>query len=116
MAEVLRVDRVGIHDDFFELGGHSLLAVQVIARVRKILRVELPMRSLFTEPTVAGLAPEVERARADGAGPMMPSPARGFSSREQLLTRLAGLSDAEVEALLNRIDPRKPGERETETF
>ena len=116
MAEVLKVDRVGIHDDFFELGGHSLLAVQVIARVRKILRVELPMRSLFTEPTVAGLGPEVERARANGAVPVMPPPTRGFGSRDQLLARLAGLSDAEVEALLARLESRKPGERETETF
>ncbi len=116
MAEVLKVDRVGIHDDFFELGGHSLLAIQVIARVRKILRVELPVRSLFTEPTVAGLGPEIERARASGAVPAMPSPTRGLNSREQLLTRLAGLSDAEVEALLARLDSGKPGERETETF
>ena len=114
MAEVLKVDRVGIHDDFFELGGHSLLAVQVIARVRKILHVELPMRSLFTEPTVAGLGPEVERARASGVVPAMPPPTRGFGSRDQLQARLAGLSDAEVEALLARLDSRKPGERETE--
>jgi amino acid adenylation domain-containing protein len=116
MAEVLKVDRVGIHDDFFDLGGHSLLAVQVIARVRKVLRVELAVRRLFTEPTVAGLAPEVEQARASGAVPTMPSPTRGFGSRDQLLARLAGLSDAEVEALLARLDSRKPGERETETF
>ena len=116
MAEVLKIDRVGIHDDFFDLGGHSLLALQVIARVRRTLQVELPMRSLFTEPTVAGLGPEVERARASGVVPTMPPPSRGFGSREQLHVRLAGLSDAEVEALLARLDSRKPGDRETETF
>jgi len=90
--------------------------VQVIARVRRTLQVELPMRSLFTEPTVAGLGPEVERARASGVVPTMPPPSRGFGSREQLHVRLAGLSDAEVEALLARLDSRKPGDRETETF
>jgi hypothetical protein len=46
----------------------------------------------------------------------VPPPTRGFGSREQLQARLAGLSDAEVEALLTRLDSRKPGERETETF
>jgi hypothetical protein len=74
------------------------------------------MRSLFTEPTVAGLGGEVERARASGAVPAAPPPTRGFSSREQLLSRLAGLSDTEVEALLARLDSGKPGERETERF
>jgi hypothetical protein len=65
---------------------------------------------------VAGLSPDVERARASGAVPAMPPPTRGFGSREQLLARLAGLSDAEVEALLDRLESRKPGERETENF
>ena len=74
------------------------------------------MRSLFTEPTVAGLGPEVERMRASGVVPAMPPPTRGFGCREQLQARLTGLSDAEVEALLARLDSRKPGERETETF
>src|SRR6202043_1147641 len=55
-AQVLGVDRVGATDSFFDLGGHSLLATQVISRVRGVFGVEVPLRDLFTTPTVRALA------------------------------------------------------------
>jgi len=59
-AEVLKVDRVGIHDNFFALGGHSLLATQMISRLKEQGRVDVPVRALFDFPTVSALAQHAE--------------------------------------------------------
>jgi amino acid adenylation domain-containing protein len=64
-AEVLRLDRVGRHDDFFNLGGHSLLAVKMITKVRECFGDSLPLATLFQTSTLEGLARvlELESAR-----------------------------------------------------
>ena len=61
-SEMLGVGPVGLEDNFFDLGGHSLLATQVVARVRAMLGVELPLRSLFEQPTVGGLLETIAQA------------------------------------------------------
>jgi len=64
-SDILRREKVGIQDNFFELGGHSLLATQVLSRVRDAFNVELPLRTIFENPTIANLSRAVEDARVD---------------------------------------------------
>jgi amino acid adenylation domain-containing protein len=59
---VLRVERVGRHDDFFDLGGHSLLAMHLIARLREDLGINVPPNAVFEHHTVATLAEYVDAA------------------------------------------------------
>ncbi|HEX6289377.1 MAG TPA: amino acid adenylation domain-containing protein, partial [Herpetosiphonaceae bacterium] len=54
-ADVLRLDRVGIHDHFFALGGDSILTIQIIARAHQA-GVHLTPRQIFQHPTIAQLA------------------------------------------------------------
>ncbi|HEU4408797.1 MAG TPA: amino acid adenylation domain-containing protein [Polyangiaceae bacterium] len=69
-AEVLGVERVGLHDNFFDLGGHSLLLVRAHARLGESLGARLSLLDLFGRPTVASLAAFLrEGAGGGGAGP-----------------------------------------------
>jgi aryl carrier-like protein len=58
-AEVLKIERIGRHDNFFSLGGHSLLAVTMIERLRRI-GLRLDVRAIFATPTLAGMAATAE--------------------------------------------------------
>ncbi|GBC61781.1 non-ribosomal peptide synthetase [Desulfonema ishimotonii] len=54
--EVLRLDRVGLHDNFFDLGGHSLLVIKVQSRLEEIFGRDIQTVELFRHPTVSALA------------------------------------------------------------
>ncbi|HEY0522826.1 MAG TPA: amino acid adenylation domain-containing protein, partial [Stellaceae bacterium] len=71
-SAVLRLDRVGVHDNFFALGGHSLLATQVISKLRAAFAIEVSLRALFEAPTVAELSARLAALRAADAAAAPP--------------------------------------------
>ncbi|MDO8544837.1 MAG: amino acid adenylation domain-containing protein [Opitutaceae bacterium] len=66
-ADILGRSSIGRHDNFFDLGGHSLLAAQVVSRLNQALETTLSVRAIFDQPTVAGLARELEMRRQQPA-------------------------------------------------
>jgi amino acid adenylation domain-containing protein/non-ribosomal peptide synthase protein (TIGR01720 family) len=76
--EVLRRERIGIHDDFFELGGNSLDAVQVVALVWKRLEAEIHIDDVFNAPTIASLASRAlcapARKASESSHALLPAP------------------------------------------
>lgn len=55
-AELLSIERIGVHDNFFSLGGHSLLITQLLARLLTMFKTELPLIAVFQSPTIAQFA------------------------------------------------------------
>ncbi|WP_442936453.1 non-ribosomal peptide synthase/polyketide synthase [Nostoc sp.] len=59
-ANVLHLEKVGVLDNFFDLGGHSLTTIRVMSQVNETFQMKLPLRHLFTAPTIAELAQTIE--------------------------------------------------------
>jgi amino acid adenylation domain-containing protein len=87
-AEILFLDRVGIHDDFFELGGHSLAATRVVSQVIKHFQIEIPLQFLFQAPTIAEMAAVIMEHQAKKLGE---------KDLERILAELESMSEEEAQ-------------------
>jgi amino acid adenylation domain-containing protein len=69
--EILGQEEIGIYDDFFNIGGHSLLAIRLIGRLNEQLGVNIDIRWLFRNPTVAGLYTVITGTQEDSPPSML---------------------------------------------
>ncbi len=91
--ELLGLKQVGVRDNFFELGGHSLLAMQLLAKLREALSVELSMDDFFESPTIEGMTAAVEE---DGQ-----KNTEDTAAVDEVLRMVGDLSDEDVLKLLD---------------
>jgi hypothetical protein len=111
-AEVLKLERVGRHDNFFDLGGHSLLALRVIIRLQGELSLEVKISDLFARPVLVEFARGLEKA-APAALPAISVVERGgriplsfAQERLWFLAQMEGVSEAYHIALGVRLHGR----------
>ncbi len=87
----LDVDQISMTDNFFDLGGNSLQAAGLVNRIRELCGVEIPVQTLFAEPTLAAVVAATEQVRRE----------LGHDQRlQEIEADLAALSDDQVRALL----------------
>jgi amino acid adenylation domain-containing protein/non-ribosomal peptide synthase protein (TIGR01720 family) len=62
-GEILcRDESIGVNDNFFELGGHSLRAAVLAAKIHQVFQVKIPLKQIFSSPTIKDLAAAVAQA------------------------------------------------------
>jgi amino acid adenylation domain-containing protein len=113
MAELLGLaEPVGVLDNFFVLGGHSVKATQLMARVLTTYGVDLPVRTLFDDPTVAGLASAITTAGGTSVAATGTPPAGTPVTADRVdADDLAGLTDDDVDELLAALERPTEGDR-----
>ena len=79
-------------DNFFEQGGHSLLATRLVARVNRDFGIQLPLRELFENPTIEGMAQAIVKLKTDAVAD---------TELMDLLAKLEDISEVDAERLLH---------------
>ncbi|MBB3009386.1 non-ribosomal peptide synthetase [Cupriavidus alkaliphilus] len=68
LRDLLGVPGLAVDQDLFEAGGHSLLVIKLVARIRKLLKLEIAPAMVFDAPDAAALAGALRRASPDSDG------------------------------------------------
>lgn len=100
-SEVLKLERIGVHDNFFEQGGHSLLATRTVSRVRQKYGVTLSLRQFFEMPTVEELARLISETQQPQTLPSLPITSSEVS--REAAPDVSALSDDEVTSMLEAL-------------
>jgi len=92
--KLLGIEQIGIYDNFFDLGGNSLLGTQLVSELRQNFQVELPLQSLFDDPTISGVAKIIEREKNEKGDKLL--------EMKNILENIEDLPEDEVEKILSQ--------------
>jgi thioesterase domain-containing protein len=105
-AEALGGGGADVEENFFEAGGNSLLAVRIVAAIRRELGAELPVASVFHDPTISGLA-RCLRGAGRGASQLV-TLRQGAGLPPLVCLHEIGGGVSAFSALASHLDPRRP--------
>ncbi|MFS0838676.1 amino acid adenylation domain-containing protein [Paenibacillus sp. 1P03SA] len=96
--ELLGTDAIGAKDSFFELGGHSLKAAGMISRIAERFSIQIPLRDIFMNPTLEGLAAHLDTSGTVAAARIPKQPELDYypMSRAQRRQFMMGLISDEA--------------------
>ncbi|WP_405083110.1 amino acid adenylation domain-containing protein [Paenibacillus chitinolyticus] len=96
--ELLGTDAISAKDSFFELGGHSLKAAGMISRIAERFGIQIPLRDIFMNPTLEGLAAHLDTSGTVAAARIPKQPEREHypMSRAQRRQFMMGLISGEA--------------------
>jgi amino acid adenylation domain-containing protein len=106
--ELLKVERIGIHDDFFDLGGHSLMAIKALSRIREEFDVDLPLATLLQAPTVAQLAALLHKEDFTPSWSLLVPVRTGGSKPPLFLMHAHGGNVLDYHPLVNHLESDQP--------
>ena len=93
--EILETEGIGATHNFFELGGHSLKATALASKIHKELNVEIPLREIFSSPTVREIAKYIEKAENNIYSAIEPAEIREYYTLSPAQRRLYLISQME---------------------
>ncbi len=103
--EVLKIEKIGIHDNFFALGGHSLQAVQLVSRIQSLIKKEISVKTLFLKPTISELVQTIPSLPSlEIVSPSIEKKEASSQAREHLEVLDASLSDLIFQNKLPQVD------------
>jgi len=100
---VLQLETISINSNFFELGGHSLKATQVVSRIRDELELSLPLRIIFSKPSISEIAAYIDAELKNGETSDLVVDKITAASEDLGEIDLDELNDEEVELLLSEL-------------
>ncbi|WP_199326293.1 non-ribosomal peptide synthetase [Nostoc parmelioides] len=98
---ILNLNSVGITDNFFALGGHSLLVIRLVSQIQQVFGVDISLRQIFENPTIAELATLIDSSRLNK------SPSYSIPVRESTDKILLSFAQQRL-WMLAQIEPENP--------